>query len=199
MLTGGVVSLRDVLAPLAEYLDVPSTLNLASTAKCFFESEEMNVREISWVREACASLRGSRVESPIEFERVLCARAASEGDLSVLKWLRSKGYDWDERTCANAAWNGHIDLLRWARSLECPWNRDLACLSATYNGHVHVLNWAEQEENWSWNERARALAVYGKRPEVLEWGALREKYAAERFLEMEETEDPDLLYLRANE
>ena len=52
----------------------------------------------------------------------MCAAAAADGELDVLKCLREIGCEWDEGTCINAAKGGHIEVLRWAHGNGCPWH-----------------------------------------------------------------------------
>ena len=42
--------------------------------------------------------------------------------MEILKWLRSKGFPWDEEACAGAAEGGHLEVLKWLRSEGCPWD-----------------------------------------------------------------------------
>src|SRR5579872_7226205 len=64
-----------------------------------------------------------------------CNEIASEGSLEILKWARSKGYEWNSSTCAYAAQNGHLEVLKWARSNGCEWDSD-TCYWAARNGHL---------------------------------------------------------------
>ena len=43
--------------------------------------------------------------------------AARNGHLSVLKWARENGCEWNSWTCTYAAKNGHLDVLKWAREM----------------------------------------------------------------------------------
>lgn len=47
------------------------------------------------------------------------------GHLEVVKWCRSNGCPWDERTCTSAALRGHLDILKWLRANGCPWGRQI--------------------------------------------------------------------------
>jgi hypothetical protein len=52
---------------------------------------------------------------------VTCARAAADGNLEALKWLRASGAAWDTKTCSAAAAGGHLEVLKWAREHGCLW------------------------------------------------------------------------------
>jgi hypothetical protein len=45
-------------------------------------------------------------------EQNLCCTAAKDGNLNVLKYLRSIQCSWDNWTCASAARNGHLDVVQ---------------------------------------------------------------------------------------
>jgi|TARA_B110000967_G_scaffold113500_2_gene116095 hypothetical protein len=74
---------------------------------------------------------------------VRCAEAAADGNLEVLKWLRSKGAAWDTKTCAAAAAGEHLDILKWLRDWGCPWDAT-TCQNAADGGHLEVLQWARE-------------------------------------------------------
>ena len=56
----------------------------------------------------------------LDDEYLLCAAAARNGDLEMLKALRADDCPWDARTCAYAAEGGHLEVLKWARTNGCP-------------------------------------------------------------------------------
>jgi hypothetical protein len=97
----------------------------------------------------------------------ICFCAAQNGQFETLKWLRERGYKWDERVCSGAADAGHLEMLQWARAAGCPWD-EKTCESALYNGHFDVLKWA-YEAGCPLNERAVwYIAVRGD-IEMLKW------------------------------
>ena len=73
----------------------------------------------------------------------ICDLAASEGSLSILKWIRENGFSWDKYTCANAALNGHLDILKWAHNNGCDWDWR-TCQNAALNNYLDVLKWARK-------------------------------------------------------
>jgi hypothetical protein len=75
-------------------------------------------------------------------DTAICAAAAEEGHLHVLKWLRdSSNCPWHAHTSAMAAENGHSQSLQWAQGNCCPWNEE-TCANAAANGHLEILQWA---------------------------------------------------------
>ena len=73
-----------------------------------------------------------------------CTIAAENGQLDVLKFLRSQDppCPWSEGTCTGAARKGHLDVLKWLRSQDppCPWST-WTCYYAAVYGHLKVLKW----------------------------------------------------------
>jgi len=99
--------------------------------------------------------------------KTACKRAASSGELGVLKWLRNTGCPWDQWICAIAAKDGHLEMLQWAREHGCPWD-DMVCLYAAVGGHLNVLQWL-RAGHCPWDKwTCRAAAMYGHL-ELLQW------------------------------
>ena len=67
--------------------------------------------------------------------------AALGGHLNIIKWLRSESVPWDEKTCAFAAKGGHLGVLQWVRANGCPWDGETLNL-ALENDHYEVFDWA---------------------------------------------------------
>jgi hypothetical protein len=84
----------------------------------------------------------------------LCAKAAEQGNLEVLKWLRENASDCDEEACAFAAGRGHLEVLKWLRSNGCKWDWHV-CSFASETGQLKVLKWALENEAPVWSEEAR--------------------------------------------
>jgi hypothetical protein len=59
-----------------------------------------------------------------------CAVAAYGGHMTILQWLRSNDFPWDEGTPAGAASSGSLEMLQWLRSEGCPWD-ERTCTAAT--------------------------------------------------------------------
>jgi hypothetical protein len=68
--------------------------------------------------------------------------AAMGGHIHILKYLRERGYEWDERTPAYAAFGGQLPTMKWlaAQDPPCP-SGSKTSQYAMQGGHVHVLNW----------------------------------------------------------
>jgi len=72
----------------------------------------------------------------------MCAVAACNGDLEMLKFLRVNSCPWDEETCSLAALEGHLDVLKWAFENGCPLNPENIKNNALKNGHQDCLDFA---------------------------------------------------------
>jgi hypothetical protein len=77
-------------------------------------------------------------------QRILCYIAAREGNITVLKYLRSIQCPWGNWTCTSAAENGHLDVIKWCRQNGCPWGYG-TCANAAENGHLDVIKWCSQK------------------------------------------------------
>lgn len=70
--------------------------------------------------------------------------------LSVSKWARANGCNWDSGLCANAAFTGRLDVLIWLRDKSihgddiCPWD-GYTCMYAAINGHLDVIKWSRDK------------------------------------------------------
>lgn len=77
-----------------------------------------NLEMLEWIHQ-------NNCPTPNGFYRsdgLLCAIASKAGHLDVLKWLRSKNFNWDNITCENATNGDHLPVLLWARINGCPWS-----------------------------------------------------------------------------
>ena len=115
-----------------------------------YEEEAVAKGFLSTVKHMYARGRLSR-------EELLCAAAASSGQLEELKALRAENFPWDWETCAYAAEGGHLDVLQWARENDCPWDR-YTCAGAARYEHLEVLKWA-RENGCPWDEYTRQVAA----------------------------------------
>ena len=100
--------------------------------------------------------------------------AAKNGQLEVLKWLRSDDNNkclWTRRTCSAAAENGHLEILKWLRFRSddndndndvCPWD-SCSCEDAAMNGHLEILKWLRSDihkNKCPWGETTCYYACY---------------------------------------
>ena len=123
---------------------------------------EWKDRKPSW----CNRKRARAYRSALRGES-LTAKAASVGNLSLLKWLRDNGCHWDKKTCKNAAENGHLEVLKWLRENGCDWDSGV-CFEAALGGHFEVLKWA-RENGCTWNDQTVIAAATAGRIDILEW------------------------------
>ena len=100
------------------------------------------VEGVDWLRRHGEAWSG--MSTPYRVQVEACSRAAHEGRLEVLQWLRAKGCEWNAVTCSVAAGRGHLDVLRWARANGCEWDTG-TCSAAARGGHLAVLEWAREK------------------------------------------------------
>jgi hypothetical protein len=76
---------------------------------------------------------------------VWLTEAAKLGNLSLMKYLRRKGYNW-HRECAEAAQKGHLDCLKYAHQNGCSLDADwpCACKVALEGGHFTCFEYARE-------------------------------------------------------
>lgn len=70
--------------------------------------------------------------------------AALNGQLTILKWIKTKGYKMDKKVSINAATNGHIEIIKWIHNLELDIELDIGysiCDIALLNGHFEICRW----------------------------------------------------------
>ena len=74
------------------------------------------------------------------FDTRTCARAIDVLRGACRSVVCSPCGPWDGMTCARAAKNGHLETLQWLRSQEpqCPWD-DWTCTRAATNGQLETL------------------------------------------------------------
>jgi hypothetical protein len=93
----------------------------------------------------------------LDDEYLLCAAAARNGDLEMLKAPRANDCPWNKWTCVEAAYGGHLETLKWFRENGCPWNAT-TCEYAAKGGHLEVLKWA-RANGCPWDEKTRDIAA----------------------------------------
>lgn len=77
-----------------------------------------------------------------------CAAAAEGGHLKILKYLREKGFGWDEQVTIHASTHGHLKLLQWAIANRC--NVNWHCqIAAAKGGHIHILDYIQEVDGSS--------------------------------------------------
>lgn len=101
------------------------------------------------------------------FDHFACSSAAQFGHIEVLKWLKEKGLQFNEFTCAFAAGGNQLDTLKWLRKNGCPWDR-LTCDYAARNGHLSIIKWA-RANGCFWGPVTCYNAAGEGHLEVLQW------------------------------
>ncbi len=114
-----------------------------------FKSQEISMEMLLW--------RATLNTSP-SFLHHLCEKAARQGHLQVLQWLRAQRCPWNADTCRSAAENGDFEVLQWLREQECPWNT-VGCSWAAMNGHLEVLQ-CLRAHGCPWDEDTCSSALF---------------------------------------
>ena len=78
-----------------------------------------------------------------------CKRAAENGQLVALQWLRQNGCEWNSYTCSAAAEGGYLSVLQWARENGCDWNA-FTFEAALGFGNLGLLNYLIDEGCPTW-------------------------------------------------
>jgi hypothetical protein len=120
------------------------------------------IREMQWARQEEYS--AVFIE---KFGVLICAKAAEEGQLQVLQWLKENGCPCNILTCAAAARYGHLACLQWARENGCRWNSDITTAAAK-NGHLSCLQWA-RENGCDWYVSICYAAALNGHLSCLQW------------------------------
>jgi hypothetical protein len=111
-----------------------------------------SVRKLQWVV----------VSGGLPLSGGLLLRAAQDGQLELLSWLRARGCALELCTgycndpCASAAAGGHLAVLQWARADGCPWDA-WTCAEAASRGHAR------------WDEKTCAGAARAGHLAMLQW------------------------------
>lgn len=72
----------------------------------------------------------------------LCANAAENGHLEVLKYLRENGCQWGRDVCSSAACGGHFEVLKWCVANGCPWDNVFSCSARVFQASIPMMVWA---------------------------------------------------------
>ena len=102
-------------------------------------------------------------------ESMLVAKASRHGNLSMVKFLIDKGFEYKHTVVTQtAAASGNLDVLMYLRSLDCPWSETIY-LAAAEHGHLDILKWAESH-NCPWdNSDLFPAAAKGSNRDVYQW------------------------------
>ena len=102
-------------------------------------------------------------------ESMLVAKASRHGNLSMVKFLIDKGFEYMHTVVTQAASaSGNLEVLMYLRSLDCPWSETIY-LAAAEHGHLEILKWAESHGcPWDNSDLFPAAAKSSNR-DVYQW------------------------------
>merc|ERR1711981_366857 len=106
------------------------------------------------------------------FDEKTCAAAASRPDLSTLIWLRIQDppCPWDGSTWIGAIQAGNLPTLKYLKRGGCPWTpKGFAC--AADCGQVALLQWLSDEGMETMDLAASHFAAKGGHLNTLKWFA----------------------------
>jgi hypothetical protein len=99
-----------------------------------------------------------------------CARAAANGLLEVLKYLREEvKAPWDWRTATCAAESGHLHILEYLVDRKYDNYNEWACSGAANKGHLDCLKYLHETAKAPWDYRAVRFAHENKHPECVQY------------------------------
>jgi hypothetical protein len=105
---------------------------------------------------------------PEALRAIVCEAAAGIGDLELLRWARTNGYEWNEDSvCAEAAENGHLGIIQWVLETGTRSGRQL-CANAAASGNLKIIQWA-RENGFAWDQRFCVYASQNGHLDVLQW------------------------------
>jgi hypothetical protein len=134
--------------------------------KCKWDEETINVAaeqgNLEMVKYCVAN------ECPIN--EYACAKAAGNGHLEVLKYLREEAKaPWGSRTASLPANNGHLHILEYLVERKYDKYSEEACRNAAENGHLDCLKYLHETAKAPWDYRAVYWAHENKHTECLQY------------------------------
>lgn len=132
---------------------------------------------------------------PADNDPLICASAASGGNLEILKFLRDKGFQWDSFTVLYGAKRGHFDVIEYCLKERCPassWAVHAAvsehrfqmvkflvakgvpvdegsCIAAARTGDIQILRYFKEELGYVVGNRCLKGARKYKQQEMISW------------------------------
>jgi len=98
-----------------------------------------------------------------------CNRAANNGWLELLKFLRETGHPWSVYTYILAAKNGHIDVVKYLHENGCPRPRSSIAINiAARNGHLDVVKYL-YEHGYYWNATTCAMVIKNNHLDIVKY------------------------------
>ncbi len=85
--------------------------------------------------------------------------AAGGGNIPLLEWFVSNNhYIYNIGLCDRAATNGQLETLKWLKQHDAKWSKNI-CENAAYNGHLPVLQWWLKNEGRSLDKDKCVMAA----------------------------------------
>ena len=144
-----------------------------------FKDETSTSIESAEVSVSCAQLCLGTNRPNCETSAIkLFEAAANNGQLEVLQWGQSSGYELEtmleKEDIAEAAWYGHLveEVVKYLRKLSISWDEG-TCASTAMNGHLQLLKWVRANQ-CPWNERTCSNAAGNGHLELLKWARLNQ-------------------------
>ena len=132
----------------------------------FSKLEDCSAATLQFVCKKWKKVRG------VDIWNNLCADAARDGQLSILRWARQQGCRWSVFTSCNAAENGHLHVLKWLWKNgfweNGSWSECNTLKRAAAGGHLDIMEWL-MHNGCSWYMDACVIATREGRLEVLKW------------------------------
>ncbi|GFH53381.1 hypothetical protein CTEN210_09857 [Chaetoceros tenuissimus] len=86
------------------------------------------------------------IENNCPFNDEVYMNAISSSDpITFVNCLRDNGYPWSASVCADAAYQKDLKLLRWLRYNNCPWDENV-CHAAVRNNDLLMLKYAHENK-----------------------------------------------------
>ena len=79
----------------------------------------------------------------IKFASNIFTRAAKNGNLENMKWLKENGCPWNLWTFEYAALNGNLENMKWLKENGCPWDEQ-TFMRAAENGNLENMKWLKE-------------------------------------------------------
>jgi hypothetical protein len=96
-----------------------------------------SIQVVEWLRQ----------QQGIKVRAIALTAAAYAGHIAMCEYLRSIGCRLDADACRLAASNGDLSTLRWLRENGCPWRLSDICRTAARHGFTGILDYViEQDE-----------------------------------------------------
>ena len=134
--------------------------------KCKWDKQTINVA----VRQGNLEMVKYCVANECPINEYACARAALNGHLECLKYLREEAKaPWDFRTAARAARSGHPHVLEYLVERKYDKYNEFACQWAAMNGHFDCLKYLHETAKAPWDYWAVRAARKNKDPECVQY------------------------------